>query len=253
MANMLYRLGRTAYRKWPFFLVGWLIALLALGGFAAAKSRPMTSQFTIPGIPSLQAAETQKELFPDQPAADKQVNGGLPSDVADVTTVVGLDVTGESCVDRRGRPTHAVLIGTDALGDPVEQVVDVVEVVSTGRLRAALGEHHLDDVVGAHGVRRHLAAALDGFERVGDAVEVVVDTDLVIADLAGVGAVELRRPDLMRGDHLHIPSVTDALRGQRFLIEPNHGRTWPIPPCSECRLPVTRRSGKSPEAAAPQV
>lgn len=77
MANMLYRLGRTAYRKWPFFLVGWLIALLALGGFAAAKSRPMTSQFTIPGIPSLQAAETQKELFPDQPAADKQVNGQL--------------------------------------------------------------------------------------------------------------------------------------------------------------------------------
>ena len=173
--------------------------------------------------------------------------------VADVTTVVGLDVTGESCVDRRGRPTHAVLVGTDALGDPVEQVVDVVEVVSTGRLRAALGEHHLDDVVGAHGVRRHLAAALDGFERVGDAVEVVVDTDLVIADLAGVGAVELRRPDLMRGDHLHIPSVTDALRGQRFLIEPNHGRTWPIPPCSECRLPVTRQSGPSPEVAAPQV
>lgn len=77
MANILYRLGRTAYKKWPFFLVGWLIAILAVGGFAAAKSKPMSSEFTIPGIPSLEAAEMQKELFPDAKAADKQVNGQI--------------------------------------------------------------------------------------------------------------------------------------------------------------------------------
>lgn len=77
MANILYRLGRTAYKKWPFFLVGWLIAILAVGGFAAAKSKPMSSEFTIPGIPSLKAAEMQKELFPDAKAADKQVNGQI--------------------------------------------------------------------------------------------------------------------------------------------------------------------------------
>lgn len=77
MANLLYRLGRTAYHKWPFFLIGWLIAILAVGGFAAAKSKPMSSTFSIPGIPSLKAAETQKELFPEQKAADKQVNGQI--------------------------------------------------------------------------------------------------------------------------------------------------------------------------------
>ena len=77
MAHLLYRLGRTAYRKWPFFLVGWLVAVLAVGGFAAAKSKPMTSEFTIPGIPSLKAAETQKELFPEAKPADKQVNGQI--------------------------------------------------------------------------------------------------------------------------------------------------------------------------------
>ncbi|BDZ58525.1 multidrug RND transporter [Barrientosiimonas endolithica] len=75
MATMLYRLGRTAYRRWPLVLVGWLVALLAVGGFAATQSKPMTNEFTIPGIPSLQAAETQQELFPGSKSADEQVDG----------------------------------------------------------------------------------------------------------------------------------------------------------------------------------
>ena len=75
MATLLYRLGRTAYRRWPLLLVGWLVAILAIGGFAAAKSQPLSSTFSISGIPSLQAAETQKELFPNATAADQQVSG----------------------------------------------------------------------------------------------------------------------------------------------------------------------------------
>lgn len=77
MAQLLYRLGRTAYRKWPVFLIGWIIAILAIGGFAAAKSKPMSSTFSIPGIPSLKAAQTQKQLFPEQTSADKQVPGQI--------------------------------------------------------------------------------------------------------------------------------------------------------------------------------
>ena len=77
MAHFLYRLGRTAYRKWPIFLLTWLIAAVGLGTIAATQARPMTNQFTIPGIPSLQAAQTQKSLFPGQKAADKQVPGQL--------------------------------------------------------------------------------------------------------------------------------------------------------------------------------
>ncbi|AXG79105.1 MMPL family transporter [Streptomyces paludis] len=64
MATLLYRLGRTAYRRWPVFLAGWLIALVAAGAVAGAFSKPMTSSFTIPGIPSMRAAELQRELFP---------------------------------------------------------------------------------------------------------------------------------------------------------------------------------------------
>ncbi|WP_110180708.1 MMPL family transporter [Nocardioides solisilvae] len=64
MATLLYRLGKTAFRRWPFFLLAWLIAFLAVGGFAASQSKPMSDALTIPGIPSEKAADLQAELFP---------------------------------------------------------------------------------------------------------------------------------------------------------------------------------------------
>ena len=64
MATHLYRLGRTAYRRWPYFIAAWLLALVAVGGVATSISRPMVDSFSIPGIPSEQAQELQQELFP---------------------------------------------------------------------------------------------------------------------------------------------------------------------------------------------
>lgn len=64
MATLLYRLGKTAYRRWPFFIAGWLVVVIAVGAFAAAFSKPMTNVFSIPGIPSEKAADLQAELFP---------------------------------------------------------------------------------------------------------------------------------------------------------------------------------------------
>ncbi|TYL54928.1 MMPL family transporter [Nocardioides sp. BGMRC 2183] len=64
MARLLYRLGSTAYRRWPFFIAGWLVLAVAVGGLAAGFSKPMQDQFTIPGIPSEEASELQQELFP---------------------------------------------------------------------------------------------------------------------------------------------------------------------------------------------
>jgi len=65
MARMLYRLGTIAYRRWPFFIAGWLLFAVILGSVAAAFSKPMSDEFTIPGIPSEQAADLQQQLFPD--------------------------------------------------------------------------------------------------------------------------------------------------------------------------------------------
>ena len=64
MATLLYRLGKTAYRKWPFFLAAWLITLITVVSVASAFSKPMNDSFSIPGIPSEKAADLQSELFP---------------------------------------------------------------------------------------------------------------------------------------------------------------------------------------------
>ncbi|QLQ10315.1 MAG: MMPL family transporter [Nocardioidaceae bacterium] len=70
MASVLYRLGKTAYRRWPLFLLGWLVALVAIGGIATSLSKPMSDQFTMPGIESVEAADLQQELFPQAQAVD---------------------------------------------------------------------------------------------------------------------------------------------------------------------------------------
>ena len=63
MATFLYRVGRTAYRRWPITIAIWLVTLLALGSAAAAFSKPLVDSFSIPGIPSEEAADLQAELF----------------------------------------------------------------------------------------------------------------------------------------------------------------------------------------------
>ena len=64
MATLLYRLGKTAYRRWPVFIAAWVVALIAVGSVAAGFAKPMTDSFSIPGIPSEKAADLQAELFP---------------------------------------------------------------------------------------------------------------------------------------------------------------------------------------------
>jgi len=65
MARLLYKLGSTAYRRWPFFIAGWLLLVVVVGAVAGVASKPFNDEFTIPGIPSEKAADIQKELFPD--------------------------------------------------------------------------------------------------------------------------------------------------------------------------------------------
>jgi len=53
MAQLLYRLGKTAYRRWPIVLAAWLIVLVGVGTAAAVFSKPLDSAFSIPGIASM--------------------------------------------------------------------------------------------------------------------------------------------------------------------------------------------------------
>ncbi|SDS35303.1 putative drug exporter of the RND superfamily [Nocardioides scoriae] len=106
MATLLYRLGRTAFRRWPVFVAAWLVALIGIGVLATSISKPMVDTFSIPGIPSLQAQDLQKELFPDTPDAE---------DLASVTVVV-------SAPDGRTLRTPAYAAKVDALVADLQQL-----------------------------------------------------------------------------------------------------------------------------------
>lgn len=74
MARLLYRLGTTAFRRWPAFLAAWLLLLVGLGFAVNAIAKPMVDDFTIPGIQSVEAQDLERELFPDTPDALDQAN-----------------------------------------------------------------------------------------------------------------------------------------------------------------------------------
>ncbi|TYL51681.1 MMPL family transporter [Nocardioides sp. BGMRC 2183] len=131
MASILYRLGRTAFRRWPLVLLAWALALTGVATVAATMSQPMTDQFSIPGIPSETATELQQELFP---------GSGSAIDEAAVSIVVAAP-EGEKLADDPYADRIAALVSdleqvpqmpTEPLAGPVEasaameqQIVDM--------------------------------------------------------------------------------------------------------------------------------
>ena len=76
MAKLLYRLGRWSFlHKWKV-IVAWLLLLAAIGGAAALLMKPMTSEFSIKGTPSIDATYKTMDLFPEggNPANSPSVN-----------------------------------------------------------------------------------------------------------------------------------------------------------------------------------
>jgi RND superfamily putative drug exporter len=74
MATLLYRLGKTAYRRWPVLIAAWLAALIGVAALSGAVSKPMVDTFSIPGIESLKAQDLQKQLFVDTRDAEDQAS-----------------------------------------------------------------------------------------------------------------------------------------------------------------------------------
>ena len=124
MARLLYKLGSTAYRRWPIFISAWLLLAVVVGGLAGTVAKPFNDEFSIPGIPSEKAAQIQKELFPDS---------GDAFDDASVTIVLGAR-EGHTLDDATTAPVVADLVqeikklpqmsddpaATARLGNPVD-------------------------------------------------------------------------------------------------------------------------------------
>ena len=121
MATLLYRLGKTAYRRWPVFVAAWLVALIGVAALAGTVSKPMVDTFSIPGIPSLKAQDLQKELFADTANAEDQ---------AGVTVVVAAP---EGHTLRE--PAYAAKV--DALVDDLETLPQMPKVQLANPVQAA--------------------------------------------------------------------------------------------------------------------
>ena len=117
MATLLYRLGKTAYRRWPIFIAGWLIALIGLGAVAGYLSKPMSNTFSIPGIESVEAAELQQELFPD----------AAPVDAPSATIVVAAPEGEKLATEPYAGAVSALVADLNALEDVEDGVVGPVE------------------------------------------------------------------------------------------------------------------------------
>ncbi len=151
MATLLHRLGKTAYRRWPFFIAGWLVLLIAVITIAAGFSKPMSDAFTIPGIPSEKAADLQSELFPgsadalDQasvtvvvqapkgstlsdPAVSKTVDT-LVADLGDLPQMAQ-DAPVANPVNAAQAQTKQILQGAEQSGTPPSDAQDNADAVS---------------------------------------------------------------------------------------------------------------------------
>ncbi|SHN24866.1 MMPL family transporter [Cryptosporangium aurantiacum] len=64
MATLLYRLGRSSFRRRKLVLALWLALLVALGGSALAFKGPTTSDFALPGTESQRALDALEREFP---------------------------------------------------------------------------------------------------------------------------------------------------------------------------------------------
>ena len=124
MATLLARLGSTAYRRWPFFIVGWVALLAVVGGLALTVSKPFSDAFTIPGIPSEKATDLQAELFPgaEDPFAQATINVVVQAPEGATLTDPGNTQAVDALVeDLRGLPQVAAdPAANPQLGNPVE-------------------------------------------------------------------------------------------------------------------------------------
>ena len=158
MASLLYRLGKTAYRRWPIFLTAWLVIMVGLGTVAATMSKPMSNAFSIPGIASEKAADLQAELFPTSVNAFDQAGA----------TVVVAAPDGHSLNEPTYRAQVDALVADLADGpqmptDPAALPANPVDMAAGMRAQVvgASVEAGMPDGAG-RGQRRRAAATLTG-------------------------------------------------------------------------------------------
>jgi putative drug exporter of the RND superfamily len=200
MATLLYRLGKTAYRRWPWFVAAWLVVLVGVGAVAGTLAKPMTDSFSIPGIPSEEAADLQAELFPgskdafDQAAVTVVVAAPAGSDLADPQVSADVDaLVAELEALPQTAPDLQLANPVEAADQQRRQMLDAAEESGSPRKQAmadaeALSPLSEDGRVGLISFELDVESVMDVEEETRDAVQDALATardDGLVAEANG--------------------------------------------------------------------
>ncbi|TXR56055.1 MMPL family transporter [Quadrisphaera setariae] len=181
MATFLQRLGRACHSRRWLVLAVWLVVLAAVGGSAAAFSKPFTADVTIPGLESTKALSTLQERFGAAAAggdgatarvvvqvpqgqtvtdpADAQRIGQLVAELGELPQVEGVSNPFDQASPTVSPDLRAAYVDVRygvPTGDITEAsrtaLVDAVEGAATGGWDAAVGGQAVTDPAALGGV-----------------------------------------------------------------------------------------------------
>ncbi len=159
MATLLYRLGRTAFRRRRLFLLLWVAVLVAVGVGAATASKPATKPFSIPGIEAQKAIDLLDERNPDSGGGGAVARVVFqPHDGQRIDAPQNIEVVNQ---------TIAGLKGTQEVADVSEATTSDDGSVAYFTVDYTVGADVLQD-----STRDFLEAAVDRAEAAGFTVEV---------------------------------------------------------------------------------
>jgi len=79
MASLLYRLGRSAFRRRRQVTIAWVAFVAAMAFGALALGQPTVNSFSVPGTESQQALGVLEEKFPTLSAAGASASTFIPT------------------------------------------------------------------------------------------------------------------------------------------------------------------------------
>ena len=95
MAKLLYRLGRSAYLNRLKFLAAWLLVVIGMGAAAFTLSEQTATNFTIPGLESVDAQEQIQERFDSSEDELNAATGSIVVQAPEGSTLADPDVAAD--------------------------------------------------------------------------------------------------------------------------------------------------------------
>ena len=115
MATFLYKVGRSAYlHRWRFIAV-WILLVLGAGTAAATLTQPMSNNFTIEGLESVETQERLQDRFAGQENQLEAPTGTVVMQAADGKTLADPDVAADVDAFLADLRELDSLVGTETL------------------------------------------------------------------------------------------------------------------------------------------